>query len=49
MPYIAVFRVKDDVIEVLHIFHGAQDIDMKLQTAPSKESRVAVAQAGAED
>jgi toxin ParE1/3/4 len=25
MPYVAVYRVKDRCIEVLHIFHGAQD------------------------
>jgi toxin ParE1/3/4 len=24
-PYIGVYRVKDECIEVLHIFHGAQD------------------------
>lgn len=24
LPYIAVYRVKDEAIEVLHIFHGAQ-------------------------
>jgi toxin ParE1/3/4 len=25
LPYIAVYRVKDKTVEVLHIFHGAQD------------------------
>lgn len=25
LPYIAVYRVKDDAVEVLHIFHGAQN------------------------
>lgn len=25
MPYIALYRVKDQTIEVLRIFHGAQD------------------------
>ena len=25
LPYIAVYRVKDEAIEVLHIFHGAQN------------------------
>ncbi|HUY80713.1 MAG TPA: type II toxin-antitoxin system RelE/ParE family toxin [Acidobacteriaceae bacterium] len=25
LPYIAVYRVKDETVEVLHIFHGAQD------------------------
>lgn len=25
MPYIAVYRVKEDSIEVLRIYHGAQD------------------------
>jgi toxin ParE1/3/4 len=24
-PYIAVYRVKDDSVEILHIHHGAQD------------------------
>jgi toxin ParE1/3/4 len=24
LPYIAVYRVKGDAVEVLHIFHGAQ-------------------------
>ena len=25
LPYIAVYRVKEESIEVLHIYHGAQD------------------------
>lgn len=25
LPYIAVYRVKDESVEILHIFHGAQD------------------------
>jgi toxin ParE1/3/4 len=25
MPYIAVYRVKESTIEILHIWHGAQD------------------------
>lgn len=25
LPYIAVYRLKEDAIEVLHIYHGAQD------------------------
>jgi plasmid stabilization system protein ParE len=25
LPYIAVYRVKDETIEVLRIYHGAQD------------------------
>ena len=25
LPYIAVYRIKDDFIEVLHIYHGAQE------------------------
>lgn len=24
-PYIVVYRVKDDIAEILHIWHGAQD------------------------
>ena len=24
LPYIAVYRVKNDVVEILHIWHGAQ-------------------------
>jgi toxin ParE1/3/4 len=24
LPYIAVYRVKDEAVEILHIFHGAQ-------------------------
>lgn len=25
LPYIAVYSVSDDVVEILHFFHGAQD------------------------
>jgi addiction module RelE/StbE family toxin len=25
LPYIAVYRVTEDVVEILHIWHGAQD------------------------
>lgn len=25
LPYIAVYRVLDDAVEILHIWHGAQD------------------------
>lgn len=25
LPYIAVYRIKSDAIEILHIYHGAQD------------------------
>ncbi len=25
LPYIAVYRIKADAIEILHIYHGAQD------------------------
>ena len=25
LPYIVVFRVSDQAVEILHIFHGAQD------------------------
>lgn len=25
LPYIAAYRIKDETVEVLHIFHGAQD------------------------
>jgi toxin ParE1/3/4 len=25
LPYIAVYRVVDDVVEILHVWHGAQD------------------------
>jgi toxin ParE1/3/4 len=25
LPYILVYRLKDDVIEILRIYHGAQD------------------------
>lgn len=25
LPYIAVYRIKGEAIEVLHIYHGAQD------------------------
>ena len=24
-PYVIVYRVKDDVVEILHMWHGAQD------------------------
>jgi len=27
LPYIAVYRVKESTIEILHIWHGAQDRD----------------------
>ena len=25
LPYIAVYRIKGDVVEILHIYHGAQN------------------------
>jgi len=25
LPYVAVYRVMEDVVEILHIWHGAQD------------------------
>jgi addiction module RelE/StbE family toxin len=25
LPYVVVYKIKDDAIEVLHIYHGAQD------------------------
>jgi toxin ParE1/3/4 len=25
LPYIAVYRIKDQQVEILHIYHGAQD------------------------
>jgi plasmid stabilization system protein ParE len=25
LPYIAIYRVKDSTVEILHIYHGAQD------------------------
>ncbi len=25
LPYIVVYRVKDSAVEILHIYHGAQD------------------------
>ena len=25
LPYIAVYRVTEDIVEILHIWHGAQD------------------------
>ena len=25
LPYIVVYRVKDETVEILHIYHGAQD------------------------
>ncbi len=25
LPYIAVYRVAEDIVEILHIWHGAQD------------------------
>jgi toxin ParE1/3/4 len=25
LPYIAAYRVKDNTVEILHIYHGAQD------------------------
>ncbi len=25
LPYIAVYRIKEQVVEILHIYHGAQD------------------------
>ena len=27
LPYIATYRVKDDSVEILHIYHGAQDFE----------------------
>jgi addiction module RelE/StbE family toxin len=26
LPYLAVYRVRDNVVEILHIWHGAQDL-----------------------
>jgi len=25
LPYIAVYRIVEDVVEILHFYHGAQD------------------------